>query len=267
MAEPMWRRIAEDLRQKIESGELGEDGQPLPSELDLRDRYSASRNTIRDAVKWLTNRGMVVTRPGQGTFVSQKINPFVTRLSSVITGTQGGEGTGYGSEVEEGKRTPEETDPKIEIQKASGSVAVARQLRLDPTEKMVSRHQERRIDGIPWSLQTTFYPMRLVAEGADRLLDTETIKPGALPYIEKALGLKRAGRLDHHKIRNPDKNETEFFSLPDTGRISILELTQTIYDESGVPFAVTVTTYPTDRNEFIMTFGEVPNEDSVPKHS
>jgi GntR family transcriptional regulator len=218
-------------------------------------------------VKWLTTRGMVVTRPGQGTFVSQKINPFVTRLSSSITGTQGGEGKSYGDEVEEGQRKPEESDPKIEIQKASNSVAVARQLRLQPTEQMVSRHQERRIDGIPWSLQTTFYPMRLVREGADRLLETETIKPGALPYIEEALGLKRAGRLDLHEIRIPDKNETDFFGLPDTGRISVLELTQTIYDESGTPFAVTVTTYPADRNQFLMTFGNVPDEDIAPKQS
>lgn len=26
---------------------------------------------------------------------------------------------------------------------------------------MVGRHQERLIDGMPWSLQTSFYPMRL----------------------------------------------------------------------------------------------------------
>jgi DNA-binding GntR family transcriptional regulator len=38
MPDPMWRQIAEDLRQKIESGALGQDGSPLPSELELRDQ-------------------------------------------------------------------------------------------------------------------------------------------------------------------------------------------------------------------------------------
>jgi DNA-binding GntR family transcriptional regulator len=68
MPDPMYRQIAEDLRQKIESGELGH-GDQLPTELELRERYEASRNTVRDAVKWLTTRGLVETRPGQGTFV------------------------------------------------------------------------------------------------------------------------------------------------------------------------------------------------------
>jgi DNA-binding GntR family transcriptional regulator len=36
MANPMYRQIAEDLREQIESGQL-EPGQQLPTELELRD--------------------------------------------------------------------------------------------------------------------------------------------------------------------------------------------------------------------------------------
>ena len=82
MPDPIWRRIAEDLRVKIENGELGSSGQPLPSELELRAEYKASRNTVRDAVKWLMSRGLVETRPGQGTYVVQAIDPFVTSLTA-----------------------------------------------------------------------------------------------------------------------------------------------------------------------------------------
>jgi len=52
MPDPLYRRIADDLRQKIEVGELGADGKPLPSEKALGEEYGASRNTIRDAIKW-----------------------------------------------------------------------------------------------------------------------------------------------------------------------------------------------------------------------
>src|ERR1700735_4383915 len=77
----MYRQIAEDLRQKIESGHLGH-GKQLPTELELREQYNnASRNTVRDAVKWLITRGLVETRPGQGTFVVEKIVPFITTLT------------------------------------------------------------------------------------------------------------------------------------------------------------------------------------------
>ena len=52
MPETMHRQIGEDLRTKIESGDLGH-GDQLPTELELRGAYAASRNTVRDAVMWL----------------------------------------------------------------------------------------------------------------------------------------------------------------------------------------------------------------------
>ncbi len=99
--EPKYQQIAEDLRHRIESGELPEAGQQtLPTEIELMERYNASRNTVRDAIKLLTARDLVETRPGQGTFVVEKINPFVTTLTSdPETGRGGGEGDVYIAEV------------------------------------------------------------------------------------------------------------------------------------------------------------------------
>jgi GntR family transcriptional regulator len=258
MPDPMWRRIAEDLRQKIESGELGADGAALPSELELRDQYEASRNTVRDAVKWLVTRGLVVTRPGQGTFVRSEIDPFVTRLSIDVAGVPGGEGAAYASEVAERSRTPKTSDPRIEISKASG--LVADELGLAESDSIVSRHQERFIDGTPWSLQTTYYPMRLIERGATRLLQADTILPGAVQYVEDVLDTKRTFRRDRFTVRAPDRRETEFFGLPDDGRVAVVEITQTLYYESGKPFVVTITTYPADRNQFVMTIGDASTE-------
>ena len=50
MAEPMYRQIAEDLQHRIEVGELKR-GSQIPTEIDLREHYEASRNTVRDAIK------------------------------------------------------------------------------------------------------------------------------------------------------------------------------------------------------------------------
>src|SRR5215469_2766252 len=80
MAQPMYQQIAEDLRKQIDSGALERGGQ-LPTELELRERYQASRNTIRDAIKRLISLGLVETKPGQGTFVTQEMDPFVTTLT------------------------------------------------------------------------------------------------------------------------------------------------------------------------------------------
>ena len=80
MADPKYRDIAQDLQRRIESGEFSP-GDRLPNEMEFRERYDASRNTVRDALKWLTIRGLIETKAGQGTFVTQLIEPIITTLS------------------------------------------------------------------------------------------------------------------------------------------------------------------------------------------
>ena len=256
MAEPMYQRIAEELRKQIESGTL-KPGSQLPTELELRETFEASRNTIRDAIKRLTNLGLVETRPGQGTFVVMKINPFVTTLSAdKNTGLGGGEGATYLSEVNEQHQVAETSEPRVELQRAAPEIAA--RLRIPDGAQVISRHQERNIDDTPWSLQTSFYPRDFSRRGADRLLDAEDIEEGTVRYIEATLGLKQIGYRDWITARAPDANETEFFKLPADGRVAVFEIFRTAFDQNGVPMRVTVTIFPIDRNQFIVNVGDIP---------
>lgn len=67
MADPVWRQIAEDLRAKIEFGELGSDGKLLPSELDLRDSRGTSHNTLyrATAMVYRADRNQFVVNVGE----------------------------------------------------------------------------------------------------------------------------------------------------------------------------------------------------------
>jgi GntR family transcriptional regulator len=252
----MYRRIAEDLRQEIECGRLGP-GSQLPTELELTERFDASRNTIRDAIKSLITLGLVETRPGQGTFVIQRIDPFVTTLSAdPRTGFGGGEGTTYLSEVSERHRRPESSLARVEIQHASGEIA--NRMRVDEGTQLVSRHQQRLIDDTPWSLQTSFYPMSFVTDGANRLLEASDIEPGTVQYLQEMLGLKQAGYRDWITMRAPDANEMSFFRIPGDGRVPVFEIFRTAFDQTGTPMRVTVTIFPADRNDFIVDVGDVP---------
>jgi GntR family transcriptional regulator len=261
MADPMWRQIAEDLRVKIEAGELGGGGKPLPSELELRDTYNASRNTIRDAVKLLITRGLVYTKPGHGTFVVQKIDPFVTTLSTDFGAGPNAEEATYLSEITARRRKPVVTRPRIEIQPATPLVAM--ELRLAAGSEVVSRHQQRFIDDLPWSLQTSFYPMEFIERGAARLIRAEDISEGVVAYIEESLGIKQAGWRDRFTVRAANTDESFFFDLPDDGRVAVFEVIRTGYDEDGRPLRATVTTSPADRNQFVMTVGKVPPDEPI----
>jgi GntR family transcriptional regulator len=139
----------------------------------------------------------------------------------------------------------------------AGDLAAA-ELGLGAEGTVISRYQQRAIDGVPYSRQTTFYPMVLAERGAARLLSAEDIGGGAMRYIAGQLGMKEAGWRDRFTVRLPDADEAAFFGLPDDGRIAVLEIVRIGYDEKGTPFRVTVTTYPADRNQFVMESGQVP---------
>jgi GntR family transcriptional regulator len=256
MPEIRYRQIAEDLRFKIESGELGR-GTQLPTELELREQYDASRNTVRDAVKLLITRGLAETRPGQGTFVVEKIDPYVTVLTGEA-GTSAGEGDIYQQEFMAKRRKPTTTDPRVEIQQSTE--CVADELGGEKDTTVVSRHQQRFIDGIPWSLQTSFYPMTLVIRGAGKLIQARDIPEGAVAYLCRQIGLDQTGYRDKITVRAPDANEATFFKLPLDGGVAVFEVRRTAFDQDGKPFRLTVSVYSTDRNQFTVNVGQVPDE-------
>ena len=192
MPEPIYRMIAEDLRHQIEAGEL-RPGQQLKTEIELRERYNASRNTIRDAIKLLVTRGLIETRPGQGTFVVETIVPFITTLTGDPETAGGGEGNTFTKEVAARLREPRDTPPEVGIHQAGSPAPATGELQLPEGTPVVSRHQQRFIDDIPWSLQTSFYPMSLVQSGAGRLIQAGDIPEGTVAYLGEALGIKQAG--------------------------------------------------------------------------
>jgi GntR family transcriptional regulator len=254
MAEPLYRQIADDLRNKIESGELTQ-GSQLATEAELRDEYNASRNTVRDAIKWLTTLGLVETRPGQGTFVVEKPTPFVSTLTDPKTDSGGDEAVRM-AEVGASGRTSTSSEPRVEIQQAGK--LLARALRIEHGAQVVSRHQQRFIDETPWSLQTTFYPMSLVERGATRLILPTNIDEGAVAYLSRECDINQVGYRDTIAVRPPEENEAWFFRLPADGRVSMFEIHRIGFDKDGKRIRLTITVYPADRNRFRVEVGQVP---------
>ncbi|HEV2373831.1 MAG TPA: GntR family transcriptional regulator [Streptosporangiaceae bacterium] len=265
VTEPKYREIAEDLRNRIESNELTP-GSQLPTEIELMEQYNASRNTVRDAIKLLTTRGLVETRAGQGTFVVEKINPFVTTLTGDPNTERGGGEQGvFVAEVKEEGRTATTTLPRVEIQQASR--VIANVLRLEEGAQIVSRHQERFIDGIPYSMQTSYYPMALVLGGATKLLEATDIKEGTVAYLATEYDVQQVGYRDTIAMRAPNENEMAFFKLPVDGRISVYEIFRVGFDQNGERYRLTISVYPADRNRFRINVGEVPPRGSGPSDS
>jgi GntR family transcriptional regulator len=252
---PNYMLIAERLRKRIESGEL-KGGTQLPTELEMREEYGASRNTVRDAVKWLASRGLVEAYPGRGTFVTKRIVPFVITFSAdPETGFGGGEGQAYVLEIEGQGRTPSVSAPQVGIEVAADA---APDLGLPAGAQVISRHQKRYIDGEPWSLQTSYYAVSLAERGATRLRDPSDVEQGVVGYLREILGIEQVGYVDRLGIRPVTSDEELFFELHAGSQRSVLENRRVAYDADGNPIRLTVSILHPDRTEIAIIEGQVP---------
>jgi len=259
MAGPLYREIARDLRRKIDSGEL-EQGSQLPTEDELIEKYHASRNTVRGALRELSGRGLVYTLHGKGTFVTEDVPPIVTTLTTdPTTGGGGGEGRVYTAEVAASGRKATTRDLVVGVQKAT--LAVATSLRILEGSDVIFRHEKRMVDGRPWSLQTSFYP-RSLEDRAPRLLDTDDISEGAVTYL-RSRGIEQAGYRDAIEVRKPDATETEFFGIPSDGRVEVTEIYRVGFDQHHNRVRLTITVYRADRNRFVINVGDVPMSEGL----
>jgi GntR family transcriptional regulator len=284
MVEPKFRRVADDLMRKIESGDLAA-GARLPNELELIEAYGESRNTVREAISWLAIRGLVERKPGQGTFVTRRMRPIVTTLSQdPETGRAGGDATGayqeyldflewrkaeaLGSERElpHLMAQPHKSPPSVEQRPAPDYVA--ERLLVDPGEPVVQRYQEFWVDQTPWSMQTTFYPLELVERGAKDLLRAMDLANGELAYIAESTGLVRCGYRVRILFRRPTQDEAKFFRLAADDSVHVVALIRTAYeDQPGrgpYPFRANYTVFPGDRHQFVINSGKFPEEPVSP---
>jgi GntR family transcriptional regulator len=261
MAVPLYREIAADLRRKINSGKL-EQGSRLPTEDELMESYHASRNTVRGAIRELALRGLVDTLHGKGTFVTEYVPPIVTTLTTEdpATGGGGGEGRVYTAEVAaSGRVATNSGPPRVEVQKARADVADS--LRIPEGSEVISRNEERLVDGRPWSLQTSFYP-RSLADRAPRLLSSDDISEGAVHYL-RGCGIEQAGYRDAIEVRKPNPKEVEFFGIPSDGRVEVAEIYRVGFDQHHNRVRLTITVYRADRTRFVINVGDVPVNENL----
>jgi GntR family transcriptional regulator len=255
VAEPLYRQIADDLHHRIDSGEFPP-GSQLPTEQELQAHYgNTSRNTIRDAISRLSNRGLVVRRPGLGTFVLEKPKPFIVPWTR---GGFGGESNqGFSQAVRDQGGEPELGELHVEVRSADGDLA--RELHLEEGAQVVVRRQHRLIDGQPSSLQTSFYPLEFVQQGAVDLLQARDITQGATGYLRDRLRFGEPSFRDRLTVRPPDESETAFFRPPDAATVLVVVIRRTAYIAGPKPIRLTVTVYPADRNLFVVDSGpDVP---------
>jgi len=96
----LYEQIVEQIEGNILKGELNP-GDKLPAERELAEQFGVSRTAIREAVKALTQKGLVEVYPGRGTFVINSTPQAVRHSLDLLVKFDGSEGTRSLVEVRE----------------------------------------------------------------------------------------------------------------------------------------------------------------------
>jgi GntR family transcriptional regulator len=217
-----YRDIADELRQRIDSGELPPGGR-VPGENDLMSRYDVERPTARQALEVLKNEGLIVAKRGSGTFVREfkpikRISPDRLKSGQPI----------WNADLGSRPRTENVT---VDVEPASSWVADA--LGLADGERVVVRRRRYVVEDKPVQLATSYFPEALVAGSAITQVDTG--EGGAYARL-KELGSEPTDFVEELRVRMPRESERSALDLAQG--TPIILITRTARTPDGRPVEV-----------------------------
>ena len=163
---PMYRQIADALREKISAGEL-KPGDALPTESSLQEAFNVSRVTVRQALKLLTEEQIVESIQGSGTYVKEeRVNYDIYQL------------TGFYEKLADRNVDTHSEVSIFEVLKADAKLA--EKLNLSHDDKVWHVKRVRFIKQKPVNLEETWMPLALFPD-----LTWEVMENSKYHYIEQ----------------------------------------------------------------------------------
>ncbi|MDH7485094.1 MAG: GntR family transcriptional regulator [Anaerolineae bacterium] len=228
---PYYVQIKEALREHIERGDW-RPGDQLPGEPELCRIFGVSRTVIRQALKDMEYRGLIVRRKGKGTFVAEPkiLEGLVQKL------------TGFYQDMVERGYTPVSQVLKREVIPANPKVAAY--LGLEPDVPVIVIERLRFIEDEPIVLVTTYLPYELCPE----ILHEDLSGQSLYACLEKRYGLTIArGR---RTIEAVPANEYEAQLLQVEKGTPLVLLDSVSYLEDGTPVEYYHALHRGDRSRF-----------------
>jgi GntR family transcriptional regulator len=207
---PLYYQLAQQLEHAIESGELAR-GTQLGNEIMLADQLGLSRPTVRRAIGYLVDRGLLVRKRGVGT---QVVQPRVRRpleLTSLYDDLAGG--------------GQEPSTQVLSLDKLPASDAVAHALGLPDGEPVLSVERLRLAHGEPLAVLRNYLPIDLVT------LTTEALERTGLYPLMRAAGVRL--HLATQTVGARSATAAEARLLGDQRGAPLLTMRRTAYDDSG----------------------------------
>lgn len=230
---PPSRRIADDLRTQIQTAAFPP-GAQLPSERDLAARYGSARNTAREAIRLLTDEGLVIAEHGRGAFV-RRIGPLLRLGNNRYSPASRDAGLSpfLRECAEQGKCGRFEV---ISIERVQPDAVIADTLEVSPRTKSVLRRENVFwADDDPVHRVTTYIPWTIARRSA--LLQPEVGHAFGIHGVLEDLGYPMARLSEQVTGRMPTPDERQRLQLPPG--VPVLDVLHTSVDPHRIPFELT----------------------------
>ncbi len=243
MAEqPLYARLADELRRKITSGEWGP-GHVLPPERQLAEKHGYSRNTVIRAYEELMHEGLITsgrTRAGRKVRSRETLFVYASQTEQLDRLATSSVDAWVTDVVEQGR----EPGQDITVEVVNATADLASWLDVEEGDPLAVRRRLRTIDGDPDNLNDTFYPMDIVQD-CPEIMNPANVRQGVLTVMaERGYPQVRCEDILRWSPATPE--EASLLGLGPG--VAVLRQNRVGYS-SERPIRVSVTVWPGDTHE------------------
>lgn len=237
---PLYKQIADDLLEKINTGVFKE-GELIPKEVDLAEKYyKVSRPTIRKAIEMLVNEGYLERKKRRGTVVKKK--KIVQEFAQIL-------------ESFDDQMLRKGLQPRTVVlyfNKDKANEEVSKNLELKKGEEVYKLIRLRYAGEDPNVLVTTYLPSKLLPDFLNidftrhRLYQVLSERGLPVKEVMRTLNIEKADETTSHLLNIEEHDPIYYF--------------HTIgYTGNKVPIEYSISKYRSDNNTFIF---QIRNQDN-----
>ncbi|MCQ9226116.1 UTRA domain-containing protein [Streptococcus suis] len=227
-----YKKVYADIKEKIEQN-IWQANQEMPTENELMEIYSYSKDTIRKALSLLEIDGYIQKRQGRNSIILDHNlvrKPFVSELKTV-------------SELNRSAHHQVQTQ-LTNLYIVQGQPEVMKELEVDEKTDLYRVSRVRTIDGERLEYEISYFDRRIVP-----YLSKEIAEKSIYQYLENDLGLEISHSRREISFRFANEEEKSLLDLADYDMV--VSVASTTYLADGRPFQYGTITYRPDKVTFV----------------
>ncbi|HEM6455300.1 TPA: GntR family transcriptional regulator [Streptococcus suis] len=227
-----YKKVYADIKEKIEQN-IWQANQEMPTENELMEIYSYSKDTIRKALSLLEMDGYIQKRQGRNSIILDHNlvrKPYVSELKTV-------------SELNRSAHHQVQTE-LTNLYIVQGQPEVMKELEVDEKTDLYRVSRVRTIDGERLEYEISYFDRRIVP-----YLSKEVAESSIYQFLEEELGLEISHSRREISFRFANEEEKSLLDL--SGYDMVVSVTSTTYLADGRPFQYGTITYRPDKVTFV----------------